>query len=688
MVSLAAAAPPGAMGPPPTPKAMPPRPTMGLKRDSSYLDTDDEVSTATKRLKVAFSPNVDIKILDESWNEKSFELVKEEVRVSIERHADLKHDVQYTKLVALLGQDAFDGDAPSGKLLRKYLLALEARVNSLGECGKLVIAVLDLAWLGRDEVFVGLYVRFLVSLASAQSKYIPAILERLVSQFAKLPASLGRLPGEESVSRAQMFVRLHMAVKTLLRQVPSASGVLTKSMKVDFPNDLATTRSYIQYQKQLLRLAEYATELTSEVLALIMQRLVGVDVQIQQDLEDLADESEDRLLQRPSSKDGDNELEDSDDSDSDSSSEETSTEDEQRLKELRLKVAKMDGTLDLLFEYYAPLIQDGSDPEYNEAYQQMLSHFTTFILPNRTRHAQFLLFHFAQTSEEHTGLFTRRCGELAFVNGMPAQRITAIAYLASFIARASHISSHSVRDVVCALSEYLDAIRKRAEPECRGPDRRSYAIYYAVAQALLYIFCFRWRDLVIGSANPELDGDDYDADDILAEHRDLAWLSGLKETFSRNIFSRLNPLKVCSPAIVAEFANIARHVRLVEVLSLLESNKRLRLGQTSGYYGTGGRHAIDIGRRETAWDRKTGEAHHQLEAYFPFDPYHLPKSKHWVEGDYNEWKLPRGMRQDDDEGYSDEDSDDESESDYDSDDSVAEMIEGNAAFVDSASTSS
>jgi RNA polymerase I-specific transcription initiation factor RRN3 len=59
-----------------------------------------------------------------------------------------------------------------------------------------------------------------------------------------------------------------------------------------------------------------------------------------------------------------------------------------------------------------------------------------------------------------------------------------------------------------------------------------------------------------------------------------------------------------------------------------------------------------------------------------------------VEGDYNEWKLPRGMRQDDDEGYSDEDSDDDSESDYDSDDSVAEMIEGNAVFVDSASTSS
>ena len=47
---------------------------------------------------------------------------------------------------------------------------------------------------------------------------------------------------------------------------------------------------------------------------------------------------------------------------------------------------------------------------------------------------------------------------------------------------------------------------------------------------------------------------------------------------------------------------------------------------------------------ERAWDRKSGDAHHQLEPYFPFDPYHLPISKRWVEGDYNEWKLPQGMR--------------------------------------------
>ena len=76
---------------------------------------------------------------------------------------------------------------------------------------------------------------------------------------------------------------------------------------------------------------------------------------------------------------------------------------------------------------------------------------------------------------------------------------------------------------------------------------------------------------------------------------------------------------------------------------------------------------MDIGRRETAWDRKTGDAHHQLEAYFPFDPYHLPKSKKWIANDYNEWKLPSGMQKDDDHDDEEEsESEDEGESENES----------------------
>lgn len=53
-----------------------------------------------------------------------------------------------------------------------------------------------------------------------------------------------------------------------------------------------------------------------------------------------------------------------------------------------------------------------------------------------------------------------------------------------------------------------------------------------------------------------------------------------------------------------------------------------------------------------------------MEAYFPFDPYHLPKSKRWVAKDYNEWKLPSGMRREEEDEYSD--AEDEEESDAES----------------------
>ncbi|KAK4550029.1 hypothetical protein LTR36_002996 [Oleoguttula mirabilis] len=667
MVSLAAPA--GAMAPPPTPLSQ--RPTLGLKRDSSYLDTDDEasLSSQTKKLKVAFSPNVDVRFVDD-WDEKSFELVKEEVRLGIERHlapGDRRDDAQYSKLLQLLGHDIESGDAPSGKLLKKYILAIEAKVSSLGQCGKLVTAVLQLAWLGRDDVFVGIYLRFLTSLAATHAKYISSIMQMLVAHFARLPASLGRVPGETSVPRAHMFRRIHFAIETLLRRIPPALDMLKPALMRGFPKDQATTRSYIQYQKHLLHIADYEPSFQTSVLALMTEQLVSIDEQIQQDVEELEEEVEERLLQqgphlKTGAKIGSTELEDSDDSDieSVSESEETVAEDEQKLRELRLKVAKMDGTLDLIFEYYTPLIQGGPRAGLNEAYEQVLTYFATFILPRRTRHAQFLIFHFSQTLPEHAGIFARRCLDVAFQAGKLSTnrvvRLHACAYLASFVARGSHLSTAIVRETFSVLCGHLEDLRRHYEPVSQKPDKAKYSMYYAVAQAVLYIFCFRWRDLTFGSATPESGDEDLSEDDVLAEGRDLAWLPGIKEVLQKNVQCRLNPLKVCSPAIVGEFAKIAHHLRFMYIFSILETNKRVRLNNAN--------HTTVATLRGTAMDRKVGEAHLQLEAYFPFDPYHLPKSKRWVEGDYNQWKLPAGMKQDDeDDGYSDSEEEDESEDD-------------------------
>lgn len=41
--------------------------------------------------------------------------------------------------------------------------------------------------------------------------------------------------------------------------------------------------------------------------------------------------------------------------------------------------------------------------------------------------------------------------------------------------------------------------------------------------------------------------------------------------------------------------------------------------------------------------RKGEEENQHLDEYFPFDPYHLPKSKRWIEGDYREWTGIPGL---------------------------------------------
>ncbi|KAG9991923.1 hypothetical protein KCU78_g19655, partial [Aureobasidium melanogenum] len=65
-------------------------------------------------------------------------------------------------------------------------------------------------------------------------------------------------------------------------------------------------------------------------------------------------------------------------------------------------------------------------------------------------------------------------------------------------------------------------------------------------------------------------------------------------------------------------------------------------------------------RRENTLSHQSGEAHHQLDAFFPFDPYQLPKSKKWLEGDYMVWRGVPGMQDDDeDDDSSDEDEDED-----------------------------
>lgn len=433
------------------------------------------------------------------------------------------------------------------------------------------------------------------------------------------------------------------------------SSVLTSR----FPNSSDSKRAHVSFVHNLLKIIDYAPELQSEILSLITERLVKVDVQVQVDLEDLAEDAGDGVVQGISDLqsriteeiDGEDDSED----DSDDRDDEDIDPDAQRAKEIMGNVEKLDVILDILFSYYAPLFSESSGQARDSALEILLSQFTTIVLPTyRSRHTQFLLFHFAQTSPALIDRFVGTCVQFAFDKTHPAiMRQSAAAYLASFVARGIHVSSSIIRDVFDSISNQLSIYRKEYEPSCRGPDRRRYSNYYSLLQALLYIFCFRWRDLEAGP------GEQADNDDIpLLDDVPHMWIPGIKETLAQNIFSKLNPLKVCSPAIVSEFAKIANHLGIIYVFHLLETNKRLRLSQFTGCLERDT--SYNLPERETALSGRKEESYQQLDEYFPFDPYHLPRSKRWIEGDYREWKAIPGLDDDRDDGAeSDEEDEDE-----------------------------
>lgn len=637
-------------------KPLPRRPTLSRKRD----DGDDTYpSSQAKRTKVTFDSDVEVRVMGD-W-EKAPELIQEEVRRALEKHV-IGDDSGYDQVKGIYIAKEDVKDEPSSTTLKNYTKALIGSASSLNKsCSDLVYAVVGSQWLGRDGDYVEMHVRLLAHLATAHGEFLGDVLRMLVENLTagkrthhfimsrvKLnmnvaPPSSGRLPKSPIVSRSQIHLRAHRALQYLLQLIPSASRILSSILTTSFPHETRSIRAHYLFVENLLKLTSYARELQSDVLALITKRLVKIDVQVQVDLEDLAEDFDDGLVQgMPQFRsDEDDDIDDSDSSDDGSETGgDTRDVEAQRTKDITQNVEKMDVILDLLFNHYDHMFSSSTIEDRVHAFAILQSHFDTIILPtHRSRHPQFLLFHFSQSSPTFIDTFVSHCAGVTLDRNQPAMvRQGAAAYLASFIARGKHVPSSDVRTVFGYIGRELDRLQADYEPTCKGPNLRRYSTYYILVQALLYIFCFRWQDLEISSEEDFEDDDDL-PDLYREEHQ---WIPGVKETFDRHIRSKLNPLKVCSPVIVTEFARVAYRLGVIYVYSILETNKRIRLSQFPSAP------SMEYGHpnRETALSARRDESHQHLDEYFPFDPYHLPRSKRWVEGDYREWTDIPGLDDD------------------------------------------
>ncbi|KAJ2893131.1 hypothetical protein MKZ38_008999 [Zalerion maritima] len=521
--------------------------------------------------------------------------------------------------------------------LRTYLEVLVGLTRQLNRsCDGLIKSILNYTWLDRDQQFVHTYTEFLANLLLTQGPtYTEIVFAMLVDKFLEVRGA--GITGSTMVPRPVSRKRLHNAIQYLLRNFPMTTQALRVALFSKFPFADNSRRTHLAYVHHLLRLQAYAKTLRSAIMDLIIDRLLKLDVRMQLDLEDLDDERTAKVVFAVQQARIKHSNEEYSDQDSEEDEDEDERDDEaEHIYTMTSNIEKMDAILDSLFEFYNSRFPDPESKEALHVYKELLDEFEKQILPTyKSRHTQFLLFHFGQKSEPLVDAFCGTCLAIASDSTHPSVvRQAASSYLASFVARGAHVPRHIVQMVFDVVGSQLDQLRRMHETTCLQPDLQKYGRFYSLFQALLYIFCFRWRDLIRSLP------DTVDENDPLSYlGQDLEWKDGIKQLFSDSIYSKLNPMKVCAPVIVEEFARLSRQLNFLYVNPLLDKNKSINLAHySSESYSAYGNGALRESRLHSG-----RESSYQLDPYFPFDPYQLPSSKRWVDSDYVQWQGLPGM---------------------------------------------
>ncbi|KAJ2536372.1 DNA independent RNA polymerase I transcription factor, partial [Coemansia sp. RSA 1878] len=328
---------------------------------------------------------------------------------------------------------------------------------------------------------------------------------------------------------------------------------------------------------------------------MVLNHVLQIDVEVQVELDDLESDEESEVEdtgvfefedeEQSDAKDGDqsdakdDESEESgSDSDSDSDSEsdaDSVTSDLGRARYSAKKtVAKLDALMSTLLTWLERHCHvDEQTGEMSESTSRLfllfLDLFDTVILPTfKSRYTQFVLFYFSSQNAEYSDVFL---GTMVGNLGEPMRsahdrvssvtKVSAAAYLGSFVARAKFLTPSVVRSVVGVLVQWANTYMDWYEEQDVQSVVRTYAqalgapqaeierhvVFFAVSQAILYMFCFRWRDLAESQSGGPI---------VETELDSVCWCTEL-EGLQRIVFSRLNPLHACAPAVAQQFASVA-----------------------------------------------------------------------------------------------------------------------------------
>ncbi|XP_076035704.1 RNA polymerase I-specific transcription initiation factor RRN3 homolog Tif-IA isoform X2 [Oratosquilla oratoria] len=245
-------------------------------------------------------------------------------------------------------------------------------------------------------------------------------------------------------------------------------------------------------------------------------------------------------------------------------------------------------------------------------YTDLQDIFIRIILPTHaSSHVQFLIFYLLAIRPGLASIFLEFLRVNKFENPNSGREIrkNAMSYMGSLLARGkfipfSHV--HSCLEVICSwCSAYLEN-QERIQTR-NYEDLMVHSPFYYACQTILYVFTFRYREYT-------------------ENEKKLSFARVLN--LERLVLSKLNPLRICAPAIVSNFAAVTRRFQLAYCSTILENNKRMTLPSVSSSGG-----CSEQGRRT------------HLDMFFPFDPYLLQRSKNYITQHYREFDgLPDDVK--------------------------------------------
>ncbi|CAG8751054.1 8017_t:CDS:2, partial [Gigaspora rosea] len=243
------------------------------------------------------------------------------------------------------------------------------------------------------------------------------------------------------------------------------------------------------------------------------------------------------------------------------------------------------------FDYLKWFFDKGTKNERDDLFDILLTIFEENILYTfKSRYIQFIIFWYVSMDKSYPRQFLSILLNKILSDKEPdIIREAASQYIGSFVGRANYLSSTEIRLCIQALLLWTERYIESYEPTLQLPDPLKHMTFYSIVQSLMYIFCFRWKDLrEVTGGIPRW------CYEVVGYHK--------------IVNSSFRPLQVCSRNTSDMFQAI------VEALQFMNFEK-----QYSKRFGIIEQGILNISE------------------YFPFDPFRLKTSQPYIEPIYRDW---------------------------------------------------